>query len=69
MVNNDFQCVSYRCLLRVIDSFGTEASFNHAKYARAHKKVTSWGMNDLHLQQYFTMFRQYLFSVFRSVSV
>ena len=49
---------SCSCLLRIIDSFGTEPAFNQDEYAKAHKLKTQWGMQNLNLQQFFTMFRK-----------
>ncbi|KAK3083190.1 hypothetical protein FSP39_016376 [Pinctada imbricata] len=46
----------FSCLLRIVDSFGTEPAYNHRPYARAHKILTSWGGNDLLPQQFYTMF-------------
>jgi len=45
------------CLLRIIDSFGTEPAFNHDVYAKGHHLKTQWGMQNLNPQQFFTMFR------------
>ena len=55
-----WECVLmlYSCLLRIIDSFGTEPAFNHDVYAKAHHLKTQWGMQNLNPQQFFTMFRQ-----------
>jgi len=52
----------FSCLLRIIDSFGTEPAFNYDVYAKAHHLKTQWGMQNLNPQQFFTMFRQYLLS-------
>lgn len=46
----------FSCLLRIIDTFGTEAMFNHATYSKTHKKTTNWGKQNLNLRQFFTMF-------------
>ncbi|KAH3754449.1 alpha-1,6-mannosylglycoprotein 6-beta-N-acetylglucosaminyltransferase A-like [Dreissena polymorpha] len=46
----------FSCLLRIVDSFGTEPAFNLHSFAKQRKKLTSWGGNDLHPQQFFTMF-------------
>lgn len=46
----------FSCLLRIIDSFGTEASFNNEEYAKSHQMKTQWGMQNLNLQQFYTMF-------------
>ena len=48
----------FSCLLRIIDSFGTEPAFNYMPYAKHHSK-SQWGMHNLHPQQFFTMFREY----------
>ena len=47
------------CLLRIVDSFGTEPAFNLRSFAKQRKKLTSWGGQDLQLQQFYTMFRKY----------
>ncbi|XP_021366122.1 alpha-1,6-mannosylglycoprotein 6-beta-N-acetylglucosaminyltransferase A-like isoform X1 [Mizuhopecten yessoensis] len=47
---------SHGCLLRIVDSFGTEPAYNHRVYAKAHKLVTFWGGQNLQPQQFFTMF-------------
>jgi len=47
------------CLLRIVDSFGTEPAFNLRTFAKQRKKLTSWGGQDLNPQQFFTMFRKY----------
>ena len=44
-----------RCRLRIVDSFGTEAQFNHLT-DKALK--TSFGSHDLQLKQFNTMFRK-----------
>lgn len=46
----------FSCLLRIVDSFGTEPAFNLRSYAKQRKKLTSWGGQDLQLQQFYTMF-------------
>ncbi|XP_048773729.2 alpha-1,6-mannosylglycoprotein 6-beta-N-acetylglucosaminyltransferase A-like isoform X2 [Ostrea edulis] len=46
----------FSCLLRIVDSFGTEPAYNLRSYAKAHKILTSWGGQDLLPQQLFTMF-------------
>ena len=46
------------CLLRIIDSFGTEPAFNYDIFAKAHHLKTQWGMQNLNPQQFFTMFRK-----------
>ena len=50
------------CLLRIVDSFGTEPAFNLRSFAKQRKKLTSWGGQDLQPQQFFTMFRKYLYN-------
>jgi len=44
----------YRCSLRILDSFGTDAEFNYAEYPVDHEN--SFGDLDIHLQQLLTMF-------------
>ncbi|CAH1789934.1 unnamed protein product [Owenia fusiformis] len=46
----------FSCLLRIVDSFGTEPAFNHMPYASNHKMRTTWGMQNLNPKQFFTMF-------------
>lgn len=53
-----FLCGVSSCLLRIVDSFGTEAMFNHATYAKLHRRSTTWGKQNLNLRQFFTMFRK-----------
>ncbi|XP_043930870.1 alpha-1,6-mannosylglycoprotein 6-beta-N-acetylglucosaminyltransferase A [Protopterus annectens] len=48
--------VHYQCMLRVLDSFGTEPEFNHAQYAQSKGHKTPWGKWNLHPQQFNTMF-------------
>ncbi|KAJ3584561.1 hypothetical protein NHX12_015056, partial [Muraenolepis orangiensis] len=48
--------VHYQCMLRVLDSFGTEPEFNHAHYAQAKGHKTPWGKWNLNPQQFNTMF-------------
>ncbi|KAK3726433.1 hypothetical protein QZH41_014937 [Actinostola sp. cb2023] len=48
----------YRCRLRILDSFGTEAEFNYInpKKPSMTRKRSSWGGENLHLRQFMTMF-------------
>ena len=48
----------YSCLLRIVDSFGTEPAFNYEPYAKTHRMKTQWGMQNLNPQQFYTMFRK-----------
>ncbi|KAM7105518.1 alpha-1,6-mannosylglycoprotein 6-beta-N-acetylglucosaminyltransferase A isoform 2-T5 [Molossus nigricans] len=48
--------VHYQCMLRVLDSFGTEPEFNHANYAQSKGHKTPWGKWNLNPQQFYTMF-------------
>ncbi|XP_073692704.1 alpha-1,6-mannosylglycoprotein 6-beta-N-acetylglucosaminyltransferase A [Garra rufa] len=50
--------VHYQCMLRVLDSFGTEPEFNHAHYAQSKGHKTPWGKWNLNPQQFNTMFRK-----------
>lgn len=53
-------CVVFcRCMLRVLDSFGTEPEFNHAHYAQSKGHKTPWGKWNLNPQQFNTMFRKF----------
>ncbi|MGH0158578.1 UNVERIFIED_CONTAM: hypothetical protein FKN15_035995 [Acipenser sinensis] len=54
--------VHYQCMLRVLDSFGTEPEFNHAQYAQSKGHKTPWGKWNLNPQQFNTMFRCILHS-------
>ncbi|XP_061090213.1 alpha-1,6-mannosylglycoprotein 6-beta-N-acetylglucosaminyltransferase A-like [Conger conger] len=47
--------VHYQCMLRVLDSFGTEPEFNHAHYAQSKGHKTPWGKWNLNPQQFNTM--------------
>ncbi|ROL40909.1 Alpha-1,6-mannosylglycoprotein 6-beta-N-acetylglucosaminyltransferase A [Anabarilius grahami] len=53
--------VHYQCMLRVLDSFGTEPEFNHAHYAQSKGHKTPWGKWNLNPQQFNTMFQQILY--------
>ncbi|XP_073232225.1 alpha-1,6-mannosylglycoprotein 6-beta-N-acetylglucosaminyltransferase A-like [Porites lutea] len=47
----------FRCNLRILDSFGTDAEFNCPEYKVLHKSLkSSWGGQDVHLRQIMTMF-------------
>lgn len=47
----------FSCLLRIIDTFGTEASYNNINYVKQHRQFkTSWGGQELNLKQFYTMF-------------
>ncbi|XP_048407295.1 alpha-1,6-mannosylglycoprotein 6-beta-N-acetylglucosaminyltransferase A-like [Stegostoma tigrinum] len=46
----------YRCLLRVLDSFGTEPEFNHAEYAKKKNHGSPWGKLNLIPKQFYNMF-------------
>uniref|UniRef100_UPI00358FC16B alpha-1,6-mannosylglycoprotein 6-beta-N-acetylglucosaminyltransferase A n=1 Tax=Myxine glutinosa TaxID=7769 RepID=UPI00358FC16B len=48
--------VHYQCMLRVVDSFGTEPEFNHAQYAQSRGHKTPWGKWNLVPRQFYTMF-------------
>ncbi len=50
--------LSLSCLLRIVDSFGTEPAFNFEPYAKTHRMKTQWGMQNLNPQQFYTMFRE-----------
>ncbi|VDM95151.1 unnamed protein product [Thelazia callipaeda] len=51
-----------KCVLRILDSFGTHAEFNSKNYFKAHKislggsESNPWGNHHLNLQQFMTMF-------------
>ncbi|ESN93534.1 hypothetical protein HELRODRAFT_115589 [Helobdella robusta] len=45
------------CLLRIIDTFGTEAPYNSLTYSKKFKNLkTAWGGQELDLRQFYTMF-------------
>ncbi|KAJ8320974.1 hypothetical protein KUTeg_002561 [Tegillarca granosa] len=48
--------LSIQCLVRVLDSFGTEPEFNSAMYSNVRKLVSPWTGLDLDTQQFFTFF-------------
>ncbi|KAE9551132.1 hypothetical protein FO519_005667 [Halicephalobus sp. NKZ332] len=51
-----------KCRIRLLDSFGTHAEFNNAKYFRSHwrdlgkRRTNPWGGHGLELQQFLTMY-------------
>nr|XP_033817077.1 alpha-1,6-mannosylglycoprotein 6-beta-N-acetylglucosaminyltransferase B [Geotrypetes seraphini] len=45
-----------RCLIRVVDTFGTEPAYNHEEYATMHGYNTNWGYWNLNPKQFMTMF-------------
>ena len=53
-----FSISLFRCNLRILDSFGTDAEFNYAEYPA---EAASCGYLDIHLRQMLTMFRKILF--------
>lgn len=56
--NTQALIICFRCMLRVLDSFGTEPEFNHAHYAQSKGHKTPWGKWNLNPQQFNTMFRK-----------
>jgi len=46
----------YRCVLRVLDVFGTEAEFNHPFFNPNKHQNSDWGGYGLNLAQFFTHF-------------
>ena len=60
--------VIFRCKLRVVDSFGTEAQFNFNQYKEKVDggSMGAFGRYNLNLRQFQTMFRKIL-SVFSSI--
>ncbi|XP_072180711.1 alpha-1,6-mannosylglycoprotein 6-beta-N-acetylglucosaminyltransferase A-like [Diadema setosum] len=50
------QWQQFSCILRVIDSFGTEPAFNLDTYAKRSGSKSSWGNWNLVPRQFFTMF-------------
>lgn len=59
-------CVSGRCIIRVLDSFGTEPDFNHADWAKKYNLKSPFGGLSLTPMQFYTMFRMCLLA-FRKV--
>lgn len=53
-----FSLSLFRCSLRILDSFGTEAEFNYAEYP---SEGADFGNLDIQLRQMLTMFRKILF--------
>lgn len=53
-----FSISLFRCILRILDSFGTDAEFNCPEYP---SDVADFGGLDIHLRQMLTMFRKILF--------
>lgn len=55
----------FRCRLRILDSFGTEAEFNFKDSSKPSltKKRSTWGGENLHLRQFMTMFRKFAFYI------
>lgn len=52
--------LSIRCMIRVLDSFGTEPDFNHAAWAKEHNLKSPFGGLNLIPAQFYTMFRMCL---------
>ncbi|KAK2839551.1 hypothetical protein Q5P01_013291 [Channa striata] len=48
--------IKYKCVIRVLDSFGTEPDFNHATWAIEHNLKSPFGGLNLIPQQFYTMF-------------
>lgn len=48
--------VKYKCMIRVLDSFGTEPDFNHAEWAKKHNLKSPFGGLNLNPMQFYTMF-------------
>ena len=51
---------AYSCMLRVVDTFGTEPAFNLDTYVKRHGTKSNWGKWNLVPRQFFTLFRKYL---------
>lgn len=71
ILTNRVIAIYFRCRLRVLDSFGTQAEFNDPLYFNTHKQSLGgkpknvWGGHLLNLRQFFTMFRRRLTKLFR----
>uniref|UniRef100_A0A7N6FCH8 alpha-1,6-mannosyl-glycoprotein 6-beta-N-acetylglucosaminyltransferase n=1 Tax=Anabas testudineus TaxID=64144 RepID=A0A7N6FCH8_ANATE len=48
--------IKYKCMIRVLDSFGTEPDFNHAAWAQKHNLKSPFGGFNLIPMQFYTMF-------------
>ncbi|XP_070770375.1 alpha-1,6-mannosylglycoprotein 6-beta-N-acetylglucosaminyltransferase A-like isoform X2 [Enoplosus armatus] len=48
--------IKYKCMIRVLDSFGTEPDFNHAAWAQIHNLTGPFGRLNLIPMQFYTMF-------------
>ncbi|KAF3842902.1 hypothetical protein F7725_001751 [Dissostichus mawsoni] len=46
----------YRCIIRVLDTFGTEPDFNHISWANKHKLASPFGRLNMIPLQFYTMF-------------
>ena len=58
-----YMCIKCRCLLRVLDTFGTEPVFNYKKWKpekddRNHDYGHTWGNWELNPRQFMTMYRK-----------
>uniref|UniRef100_A0A8C4F764 alpha-1,6-mannosyl-glycoprotein 6-beta-N-acetylglucosaminyltransferase n=1 Tax=Dicentrarchus labrax TaxID=13489 RepID=A0A8C4F764_DICLA len=51
-----YLCLSIRCIIRVLDTFGTEPDFNHPTWAQKHNLMSSFGRLNLIPMQFYTMF-------------
>lgn len=59
-----FVCSSFRCKIRILDSFGTEPDFNHVYWAKDHNLPSPYGALNLVPLQFYTMFRMSAFFFF-----
>ncbi|XP_060909771.1 alpha-1,6-mannosylglycoprotein 6-beta-N-acetylglucosaminyltransferase A-like [Labrus mixtus] len=48
--------IQYKCMFRVLDSFGTEPDFNHAAWAQKQNLKSPFGLLSLIPMQFYTMF-------------
>uniref|UniRef100_A0A3Q2EHZ5 alpha-1,6-mannosyl-glycoprotein 6-beta-N-acetylglucosaminyltransferase n=2 Tax=Cyprinodon variegatus TaxID=28743 RepID=A0A3Q2EHZ5_CYPVA len=48
--------IKYKCIIRVLDSFGTEPDFNHADWAKRYDLKSPFGSLDMFPMQFYTMF-------------
>ncbi|XP_027878942.1 alpha-1,6-mannosylglycoprotein 6-beta-N-acetylglucosaminyltransferase A-like isoform X1 [Xiphophorus couchianus] len=48
--------IKYKCIIRVLDSFGTEPDFNHADWAKKYNLKSPFGGLSLAPMQFYTMF-------------
>lgn len=59
-----------KCLMRILDTFGTQPKFNLEHYARKHRFLSTWGGKSLYPAQFFNLYREFwLEGCYRSVEL